>query len=480
MSMKRSFLLLFLLLQFVNAIALKPVVIEGNAPFAKNEQLRFYFYNDLLLQHKTLCATTKVDNNGYFKVQIPANEVSLLTIAYNTTYGQFFVEPEKQYNIELSSDENLLKRIDADMLGGAINIKFTSVDTNELNYKINRFERYYSLFLYSYTNSIRGVAQTAYDSLVSLLTSRFPVDNDAIDYYSVYVKYKLAYIDLIYYHKDIQKLYKKYLDIQHIFYDNVAFMEFFDRFFDNYLYAGTRKISKQILHENINEKRNYFKLLDEMGRDPVLVNEKIREMVFIKGMGELYEFRDEFSRTNILLMLNQIRKESKFQEHRTMAENSMNILLALNPKTEAPDFVLKDVYNSPVKLSDLKGKYVYLHFFSTYCEDCIREMLALKDIQATYRDSLQIVSIMLDFEQANLYHFVNTYKDFDWMFLHFDGNFSFIDAYGVYALPLGILIDSQGRIAGYPAKSPTQGLRMQIFNLFPAVEMPKESGSYRY
>ena len=479
--MRRSFCLLFLLLLFTNAVALKPVVIEGNAPFAKNEQLRFYFYNDLLLQHKTLCATTKVDNNGYFKVQIPANEVSLLTIAYNTTYGQIFVEPEKQYNVELSSDENLLKRIDADMLGGAISIKFASVDTNELNYKINRFERYYSLFLYTYGDVFfQNVPIATYDSLMSLLTDRFPIKKDAIDYYSIYIRYKLAYIDLLYYHKDKQKMYDKYLDNPYIFYNNVAYMDFFDHFFENYLYAGTRKISKKILYENINEHRNYFKLLDEMGKDPVLVNEKIREMVLIKGLGELYGLEHEFNRNNILYLLYQTQKESKFLEHRLMAENMINHLTFLKPGVDAQDFILKDVYNSPVKLSDLKGKYIYLHFFAAYCEDCIREMLILKEMQATYRDSLQIISIMLDFEQANLYHFVNAYKDFDWMFLHFDGNFSFIDAYGVYALPLGILIDSQGRIVSCPAKSPTQGLGMQIFNLFPAVEKPKESGTYRY
>ena len=481
MNIKRSFLLLFFLTNALVAMSLKPVVIEGNAPFAKNDQLRFYFYDDLLLQHRTLCTTTKVDASGNFKVQIPANETSLLVIAYNTTYGQIFIEPEKNYKIELSADENMLKRIDADMLGGMISVKFPSIDTAELNYKINRFERYYSLFLYSYVDILyQNVPQTTYDSLMLLLTDRFPVKNDAIDYYSIYIRYKLAYIDLLYYHKDKQKLYDKYLDSPYIFYNNVAYMDFFDHFFENYLYAGTRKISKRILHENINEHRNYFKLLDEMGKDPVLVNEKIREMVLIKALGELYELDHEFSRNNILYLLYQMKGESKFSEHKLMAENMINHLTSLQSGIEAPDFTLKDVYNSPVKLSDLKGKYVYLHFFSTYCEECIREMLVLKSIQEKYNDSLQIVSVMLDFEQANLYHFVNTYKDFDWLFLHFDKNFSFIDAYGAYALPLGILINSQGKIVSYSAKYPAQGLLGQIFNLFPVIETSKELKNFRY
>jgi thiol-disulfide isomerase/thioredoxin len=210
------------------------------------------------------------------------------------------------------------------------------------------------------------------------------------------------------------------------------------------------------------------------------VNEKIREMVLIKGLGELYELEDEFNRNNILYLLSQMNTESKFKEHRIMSDNLIKFLTRLKSGTKAPDFVLKNVYNSQVRISDFEGKYLYIHFFSTYCEDCIREMLVLKSVHEKYKDSLQIVSVMVDFEQSNLYHFVNAHKEFDWTFLHFGGNFSFINAYNVYALPLGILIDAGGRIVSYPAKSPTRGLLMQIFDIFPTLKTPQEPSKNRY
>ena len=74
---------------------------------------------------------------------------------------------------------------------------------------------------------------------------------------------------------------------------------------------------------------------------------------------------------------------------------------------------------------------------------------------------------MLDFESTKLYHFVNEYKDFDWTFVHCNGNFSFIDKYRTYALPMGILIDANGNIVSYPAKSLSDGLLVQIYTLFP-------------
>jgi thiol-disulfide isomerase/thioredoxin len=478
--LKRLLFLFLFLTQSVFIFGLKPVVIEGEAAFAKGNQLRFYFYNDLMLKEKILCATANVNKDGLFRVEIPTNETVLLIIAFNTTYGYIFIEPEKSYRIELSADENLLKRIDAELLGGEIETRMPA-DTTELNYKINRFDRAFSYFLYLYTPLIyQGIPVHRYDSLIGLLTEKFPVNPEAIDYYSVYVRYRIAGIDLLYEHKDRYKLYNKYLENPYVFYNNIAYMDFFDDFFEGYLYTGTQNIPHKILDENINVNRNYYKLLDEMGKEPVLVNEKIREMVFIIGLRELYELENEFNQNNILYLLSQMSKESKFAEHRSMSANMIKYLIRLRAETKAPDFVLKDVYNSSVSIGSFNGRYLYLHFFSTYCEECIREMLVLEKLHEKYKDSLQIVSIMVDFEQTKLYHFVNSHKEFKWTFLHFGGNYSFIDAYKVYGLPLGIIIDSQGKIVSYPAKSPNQGLVAQIFAIFPMIKPPKEPGINRY
>ena len=480
-KIKQVLLLFCLVGQSLFFFALNPVVIEGKAAFAKNGQLRFYFYNDLFLQQKTLHATTNVNKDGDFRVSIQTNETALLIIAYQSTYGYIYIEPEKQYKLELSADENLLKRIDAEMLGAAIEIRITNTDTAELNYKISRFDRYFSHFLYLYALEIyQNVPVQRYDSLIGLLTEKFPVSNNDIDYYSVYVKYRIADIDLMYYCKNKEKIYNKYLDNDYVFYNNVAYMEFLNGFFEKYLYSGNQKIPLKILYENINEKRDYYRLLDAMGKDPFLVNERIREIVFIKSLEELYELNEEFNQTNILYLLSAMKENSKFDEHKKMSDNRLQYFNKLKSGTKAPDFELRDVYNSPVKISNFEGKCLYIHFFSTYCEDCIREMIALKTLREQYKDSLQIISVMLDFEQANLYHFVKTYKEFDWQFLHFANNYSFIDAYNVSALPLGVLIDGKGRIINYPAKSPKEGLTMQIFSLFPTVKPPQEQGKNKY
>jgi hypothetical protein len=74
---------------------LKPVVIEGTAAFAKSGKVRFYLYNDLLLQQRKLLATADVSKEGVFSAEIQIDETCLLSIAYNTNYGSIYIEPEK-------------------------------------------------------------------------------------------------------------------------------------------------------------------------------------------------------------------------------------------------------------------------------------------------------------------------------------------------------------------------------------------------
>ncbi|MCL2131182.1 MAG: redoxin domain-containing protein [Lentimicrobiaceae bacterium] len=471
---KGIFLLYVIGTQCFASYALKPVVIEGTAAFAKEGKVRFYLYNDLLLQQREMFVAANVNKDGSFRAEIPIEETCLLSFAYNTNYGSIYIEPEKKYTVELFADEQTLPYIFAEMVGEGLKIRILPIDTTELNYKINRFDYYYNYFWQFFGENLMSQTPEKYDSLKQLLVNRFPYNPDAVDYYSVYVKYKIASIDLLYYHKEKEKLYDKYLNIKYIFYQNTAYMDFFDHFFEDYLYAGSRKVAKPALYQNINEKCDYYKLLDDLGKDPLLRNEVIREMVLVKALGELYGMDKEFSQRNILMLLRQMTQVSKFQDHRTMAENMIHYLLDMKPGTAAPDFSLKDVRNTTVKLSDFKGKYVYLHFFSTYCDDCIREMLSLKWIKETYKDNVQIISIMLDFEQTKLYHFVNDYKEFDWLFLHFGSDYDFLDAYKPYNLPYAVLINPEGLVVSNPAKSPMEeGFGMLFFSLFPQAEPQK-------
>ena len=123
--------------------------IHGVARFAANDTLRLYTYDDLLSRNLVLTAKVPTDAEGRFSVSLPQiRQTTLLTFCYRTTYGSFYVMPGWSYDVDLYTDSVLIGRIDAEMLGNYIQITCLNCDSNELNWKINYFDQYYTYFMY--------------------------------------------------------------------------------------------------------------------------------------------------------------------------------------------------------------------------------------------------------------------------------------------------------------------------------------------
>jgi len=442
--------------------------INGVARFAANDTLRLYTYDDLLSRNLVLMTKVPTDAEGRFSVSLPQiRQTTLLTFNYRTTSGSFYVEPGRVYDVDLYTDSALLERIDAELLGNYIQITCLNCDSNELNWKINYFDQYYTYFMY-YNGAaiVRHAPKEVYDSLMGVFTARFPVSDNAIDFYSVYVRYRIALIENMYYGKERLRVYAKYLETPYVFYDNPAYMDFISLFFENYLYSGSRHITKGMLRQDINELNNYHKLVDDLGKDPLLRNEIIRELVLMKGLSELKAYPEEFKLKNLESLMADLSKYTKFKEHRQMSEDMRKSFHMLDVGGDMPAFLLKDVHGRPVSSSQFAGKYLYIHFFTSYCQDCIREMPILKYLRELYGSKVEFLSVMLDYEPMKLYHFLRDYPDFNWQFAHFDGQFDFIDAYKPFSLPLGMLVDPQGKVAAYPAPSASEGLAELFLKMF--------------
>lgn len=112
---------------------------------------------------------------------------------------------------------------------------------------------------------------------------------------------------------------------------------------------------------------------------------------------------------------------------------------------EAPNFYAKSINGDEVSLKTLKGKYVILDFWASWCAPCIKLAIPkLKEIRRKYsRDKLEIVSVTLD-EDYNKYQ--NALKKLETNFIDiFDGK-QIAKDYAVELLPQIILIHPNGTI----------------------------------
>src|SRR6202030_4297187 len=71
------------------------------------------------------------------------------------------------------------------------------------------------------------------------------------------------------------------------------------------------------------------------------------------------------------------------------------IRFAKNPEN-APPFLLRDINGKIVSTADWKGKVVILNFWATWCPPCREEIPELVQLQAKYKDKLEIVGVSED------------------------------------------------------------------------------------
>ncbi len=64
---------------------------------------------------------------------------------------------------------------------------------------------------------------------------------------------------------------------------------------------------------------------------------------------------------------------------------------------EAPDFELPDLDGKPVRLSDFRGKVVFLNFWATWCKPCKEEMPSMEVLYKNFeKDGLVILAVSID------------------------------------------------------------------------------------
>lgn len=116
---------------------------------------------------------------------------------------------------------------------------------------------------------------------------------------------------------------------------------------------------------------------------------------------------------------------------------------------QAPAFVVKDLEGKVLRLSDLKGKYVLLDFWDSYCEACLKMMPELSRVAREYGAELDVVSVSLDEDAELCRATVQKYACPGHVVCSGDGNKQVAEDYLVGFLPTYVLISPKGKLIIY-------------------------------
>lgn len=111
----------------------------------------------------------------------------------------------------------------------------------------------------------------------------------------------------------------------------------------------------------------------------------------------------------------------------------------------APDFTLKSLEGSNLRLAEQRGDIIVLNFWASWCGPCLQEMPALDALAAKYAPlGVQVwgVNVESDNRVAQAY-LQRTKVDFP---ILFDDQNEVSKAYQVQAMPTTVIIDKDGQI----------------------------------
>lgn len=150
--------------------------------------------------------------------------------------------------------------------------------------------------------------------------------------------------------------------------------------------------------------------------------------------------------------------DGAFKEELT---KKMKRLRTLMPGADSPVFVNYENYNGgTTSLIDLKGKFVYIDIWATWCGPCIEETPAFKELVKKYNGkNVTFVSISID-TAADKEKWRNTVreKEMNWvqLFAENERNSTFIRDYDISDIPRFIFLDPDGKIVSVDAPRPSQ------------------------
>ncbi len=140
-------------------------------------------------------------------------------------------------------------------------------------------------------------------------------------------------------------------------------------------------------------------------------------------------------------------------------KDKFEIIKNLAQGLPSPTFDYENSKGQKTSLQSLKGKFVYIDVWATWCGPCIAEIPALKEVEKAYRGkNIEFVSISIDDKKDfEKWKKMVVEKELKGIQLFADNNWQseFVTKYAIDGIPRFILIDTEGKIVNANAPRPS-------------------------
>ncbi len=452
----RFSLIILMIFGFLSAQSL-PVTIYGKSSAASAFVFRLYLSEDALSGLEKVADQQRPNNNGDFILGFETQKIQEVKIMVGMQSMKFYVIPGHTYH--LNFNEITLENQNVFLPQSPLKVIFEKEDMlnvaiDGFNYDYQKFLENDFMFLVKYRDRNR---YEEFASAVKEKMNKTPLtDSVSSLFFKNYIYFRLADLRLAARLQKEQALGLETLSYHTIMLHNPTYVDFFKKYFKNYLHEWKSGEDYDKLKKLINSGPSINELDDLLGNNPVLVEEKLRELLLLYVLKQSF-YKTGFSQKSINEILDQHSKNSKFIELQAIASN-LKIALNRFVRGEIPPlFNLSNLQGDTKSLSDYSGTKIYLMFVNPNCETCETDIRIIKTVQADYAHLIKFVSIYSSHHKTEAQEWVKK-QQAPWDFLWFNDDYQLLNDYQVKTYPKYILLDENGKLEYYFPPKPRENL----------------------
>ncbi|MBA3899744.1 MAG: redoxin domain-containing protein [Bacteroidetes bacterium] len=454
--MKNKFNLILAFLAFLSSFGFATTVkINGTAETYRGAEAELVVYEDFFSLKERVLTSAPIDANGKFALQADIASIAKAFIRIDNVASSIYLEPGNVYTLIIPA---ITPGKEVQGALNFINHQMISSKPGTLNNSIQLFNRKYDQFLEDhYSLIITKAAKPKIEEFKSKMGKEY--DSQPDQFLKQYVTYSIASLSQLAFSSK-KALFRNYINEKPVLYNNPEYISFIKEFYANHLLLLSQSSKGAYLMDMINNK-DYTAIITLYKFDTTLANPQLRELILIKGLQEAYNMKS-VKKPSVAYLLKQVAEKTTYPKHKVIAENLLWSLSRFEQGQKAPEFELTDVNGQTITLDKLKGKYVYLNFWATWCTSCVNDLKIMKALQEKYKQNIVFVSVSLDKNMVDYQNFLKKNPMNNWQFAHYSSDKKIINDYAARGLPIYYLISPDGRFIEAPASPPSENVEVKF------------------
>lgn len=439
--------------------------ITGEFEGAAGKEVRLIVIDDYLTYRPVEVAATIIDSGGSFSFSLSLDHAREVELRIDHSRSSFFAEPGVDYHLKYKAfDFSAPQRQDVYWLEEDFEFELSiSRGTDMLNADMLLLKELTDDFLAGQSQLLRsnhGNALRAFSQKADSLFSK-----NQHEFFNQYKAYHFASLFHSLGSLRPRQVLEQYLWNKPIQYENPNYMFLLSRVFHTYIQGGNSPVTFFDMKQGVNTHHSYHFLMETLDKDEVLADERFRELVLLLELSRMFDRRD-FIRARVIEVLEQLIRQTPWEEHRQIGRNILWNHTHLAPGHDAPEFRLMHHTGVQHTLDDFRGNYLVLFFFTSWCRSCISDLGVLASMAEVFKDKVSFAGILADRHPETSRELIAA-NGFPFELYFFEHDYRLLEQYRISDVPRYLVIDPQGKLAVHQLPSPGAGAYeylMQIIN----------------